>query len=445
MNGTELLSFLLPNFNDPVQLVFFLLIFGLVSIAVIWAKVKARPDIWELNWNNRTDDLSDDLDSEHGSIHDLSEAVASKPEKLMELLPGILLVIGLLGTFIGLGISLNKAAAALSGSGNIGELDSSMQNLMAMLQGLGIKFKASTWGISGFLVMKIISAFMGLEHKRLRWCISKVKIQIDERRKIEADTLKKNSSSLISAIKGMSTNLCNTFESHMISNTNSLIQSLNSVTNKLNEINEGIIDNKKGLVEVRNVIALSIKENKDNISVMKESVVGMGKSAEKLSSASGELEIIVGKLDVGISNSLDKIKNDLGDGIKDMSNNIGKATADIGIAVSTFSQSIGETMDGVKTLMVDSDKRQTQAQAAIVSATGTLGESASVMQENLGKIGTEINSGLKAISTGNQKVEFMMSGFQQMVTSLEKVADSLTKFNPFAKKEKPKNNYPVPK
>ena len=516
MKLSEILAFLIPNFSDPVQLVFFVLIFGLAIFSIVWAKIKATPDTWEKTWEDgEPNNTSNNLDSEHGSIHDLSDAAASTAEKLVEILPGVLLVIGLLGTFIGLGVALNKASGILNGAGSvggdIGQMDSAMQNLMSMLQGLGTKFRASTWGITGFLMMKILSSYFAFEDKRLRWCIKRVKGQFDIHRKDEADKRQTENQMLVAAIKEMGTVLCQTFDRNITSHTDAMLQSYSDFSNinknglqeiktvfeegfketkegnniinhsiyaicdsinqqanlnaqticraysgAFSENQKGLQDiraaifafsgeNKTGLSEVKKVLGDSIRENKENLEAMKSSVTTMSESTQKLSSAAGELQSVVKKLDSGISESLSRIKNDLGSSIKEMSESIGTATENIGTVVvnldkgisesldrmkndlgnstKEMSESIGTTMNGVKDLLQESDKRQVKMVASITTATETLGSSADVMQTNLSKIGNEINSGLKAVSTGNQKVESMMTGFKQVSETMEKVAD----------------------
>jgi len=50
---------------------------------------------------------------------------------------------------------------------------------MQMMEGLGTKFKTSTWGIIGFLVYKTIIYLNGFEERRLRWVIIKMKKEFD--------------------------------------------------------------------------------------------------------------------------------------------------------------------------------------------------------------------------------------------------------------------------
>ncbi|MEQ1602790.1 MAG: hypothetical protein ABL885_13605 [Methylophilaceae bacterium] len=184
MNATELFEFLSPQ-AEPLQLGFFLLILVMMLVTISATHWYARDASWAKKWNNGTlDDLNDDLDIDHGSVTDLWHAVETSPEKLAEIMPGLLLVVGLLGTFLGLGLALNHASNILGQSNALsaaGAADS-MQQLTGMMHGLGTKFKTSTWGITGFLLLKIWSSVTRFDEKRLKWVILKVKTELEQRK-----------------------------------------------------------------------------------------------------------------------------------------------------------------------------------------------------------------------------------------------------------------------
>ncbi|WP_313326145.1 hypothetical protein [Pseudomonas qingdaonensis] len=178
MNFQEILTFLLPS-ADPLQLLFAGLIGILSLVTVIALQRGARAQTWERKWNGGG---QDDLDVEHGSVNEISAAVASPGEKMVEFMPGILLILGLLGTFLGLGIALNKASTILVEANAGGGMDNAMTNLMGMMEGLGTKFKTSTWGILAFLLLKAYAASNGYEERRLRWCVGQMKRAFDSSR-----------------------------------------------------------------------------------------------------------------------------------------------------------------------------------------------------------------------------------------------------------------------
>lgn len=182
----DVFAFLLPQWGDLLQWIFVAIMSGMVLMTMGCAYATAKPASWEAKWNRGTpDDHSDDLDIEHGSVTDLWHAVATWPEKLAEIMPGMLLVVGLLGTFLGLGLALNHASQILGNPAALsaGGAASSMHELLGMLQGLGTKFKTSTWGIIGFVFLKIWSECTRFEEKRLTWVIDKVKTELESRKK----------------------------------------------------------------------------------------------------------------------------------------------------------------------------------------------------------------------------------------------------------------------
>jgi len=153
-------------------------------LSVLLVTFKANAKSWQRKWEGEELDTSPSgLEVEHGSISELSQAVATPAEKLASMMPGLLLIVGLLGTFLGLGLALDKASSILQSSGSsVGAMDDSMQNLMAMMQGLGTKFKTSTWGIIAFILLKVWESWSGFEERRLTWCINKMKGELSQTR-----------------------------------------------------------------------------------------------------------------------------------------------------------------------------------------------------------------------------------------------------------------------
>jgi myosin heavy subunit len=197
----EIIAFLIPG-NDPIQLVFGGLFLILISATLIGVWRGAKPVSWEKKWNGsaQIDGSVDDLDVEHGSVNEISAAVASTGEKLADIMPGILLILGLLGTFLGLGIALNKASTILLEANAGGGMDSAMANLMGMMEGLGTKFKTSTWGIMAFLLLKAWSARNGYEERRLRWCVGKMKAAFEYSRQTQLQERLQTQHALIEAL-----------------------------------------------------------------------------------------------------------------------------------------------------------------------------------------------------------------------------------------------------
>lgn len=177
----HVVDFIKPDFSEPFQLAFFTIILGAAAATVVGVWRTARPDNWKANWEGAGRGNTG-LDVDHGSFNDVCDAVATKPEKYAEIVPGLLLIFGLLGTFVGLGIALDSASSILRNANAQNALDGGMGNLLEMMGGLGTKFRTSTWGILGFLLVKLILAGMGRETQRQQWVIARMKLEMDKAR-----------------------------------------------------------------------------------------------------------------------------------------------------------------------------------------------------------------------------------------------------------------------
>lgn len=215
MNPLDILKFLTPDFSDLLQASFFGVMLAMLSLTVLSVSITAAPRAWEKKWNhasNAKSSVSQGIDQ--GSVTDLFHIVATRPEKLAEVMPGMLLIVGLLGTFIGLGLALDKASSILGASSAMdaaGAADG-LQNMLSMLKGLGTKFKTSTWGIAGFILMKVWSEVTQFEEKRLAWVIGKVKKETEVRNALLVEAEKEKWKKLVQLGSTMTSELATAFE-----------------------------------------------------------------------------------------------------------------------------------------------------------------------------------------------------------------------------------------
>lgn len=180
MKILEIISFMNP-FSDVLSAIFITTLLIASILVVIWLIKSAKVTAWEKNWVGENLNQNN-LESDNGSIHELSEAIATKAEKTAEMLPGILLVFGLLGTFLGLGLALNNASNVLVNANSTG-MDGAMAELIGMMEGLGAKFKTSTWGLLCFIILSILFSVLGFDEKRLQWVIQKVRQETEKNKR----------------------------------------------------------------------------------------------------------------------------------------------------------------------------------------------------------------------------------------------------------------------
>jgi hypothetical protein len=140
-------NFIAPDFSDPLQAVFFGLIFFLLLAAVIILyKTKDR---WRQILNHGIPGESNSFDAVKKLL------TSSRTDNFLLSAPSVFLMIGLLGTFINLGVALNHLGDALSHN-KAGDIKAVTDDINDVLRSLGTKFKTSIWGILANLVFRFM-------------------------------------------------------------------------------------------------------------------------------------------------------------------------------------------------------------------------------------------------------------------------------------------------
>lgn len=166
-----LLKFIVPsldgNIHSVLQLTFAVL-FVIAVVATLRAVSRsATHSQWERNFVAL--EQAGAAPSTDSSADELAHAVATPAERWADVLPSMLLVFGLLGTFIGLGLALTEAANALGPGAD------ALSRLTPIMDSLGSKFKTSTWGIFAFLSLKIWFTLRPYEERRHAWATAKLR------------------------------------------------------------------------------------------------------------------------------------------------------------------------------------------------------------------------------------------------------------------------------
>ena len=436
MNVAEIGLFLLPT--DIFQLIFLFIITGIAFASIKAVKKNAIPATWDQKWHAYTPhDTTDDLDANHGSLNDLSNAVATNAEKIAEIMPGILLIIGLLGTFLGLGIALDKASEILQHVQTAG-MDNAMNNLMGMMEGIGAKFKTSTWGILGFLAFKSWATINRFEERRLEWCIKKIKNQLDNERNVKAKLDEERAGKTIDAIE----KLCVAVEREISSNRIVLEQNQITLDKKLkeseqivkelksaNEISQtkSLLDEERAgktidaigyingsIVQLHEAVNSFMQANETNSKTMVNASNKMATAAENIGTSAGNLkEATIGlKSEAGtVLNCLDK---NLEKTISNMSTDLKNATNDISQAVGTMSEELKEAT-----------KLQQKAFTAFETTSEILDENVSGMTKLVENLKLDITTGLDAVSDKRQQTKEAMSGIKNASNKLIEMSNEM--------------------
>ncbi|AYR26326.1 hypothetical protein [Herbaspirillum rubrisubalbicans] len=98
----------------------------------------------------------------------LSQAVATAAERWAVVLPGLMLMLGLLGTFIGLGLALSAVG-----------VPDAQAALGSVIDALGSQFKSAVWGLLAFLILKSWNTVRPHEQARLAWSLATLQALTD--------------------------------------------------------------------------------------------------------------------------------------------------------------------------------------------------------------------------------------------------------------------------
>lgn len=90
-------------------------------------------------------------------------------ERFVKRAVSLMIILGLLGTFYGLTLSIGKLVELLSNSNNVDVLDSMDSVVMGLInsvKGMSVAFVTSLFGISSSIVLTILNVFLGIENER---------------------------------------------------------------------------------------------------------------------------------------------------------------------------------------------------------------------------------------------------------------------------------------
>ncbi len=165
------------RYIDPLTIVFIVLEFLLFIADLLFVIVRNYPELWEKSWKRFKEKRKNNINTGEksvsfnyqGSAFELSEIVETGTEQYGDRLPNTLLIIGLLGTFIGIALAIYHIKIVPN------NIAASIQNIGEALNGMNTQFFSSIFAIV-FVLLRKAFALAGLEttSKRLAWSVEKV-------------------------------------------------------------------------------------------------------------------------------------------------------------------------------------------------------------------------------------------------------------------------------
>lgn len=462
MTESDLLGFLKPDFSDGIQAIF---VPALALLALVTAAVQVffvKKSLWERKWKKEGGVSEARLDIDHGSAMEIYHAMATRPELLKDIMPGMLLVIGLLGTFLGLGLALNSASSALQSSGE--GLGAMSGDMMAMLQGLGAKFKTSTWGIIGYIFLKVVDQMAQTDEKRMMWVIEKVDLEMTQRKEQSLKEQESKRLALLDSIDAAASKVACCLEdmsSSVAINNGKLFASLEAAlergfldmraeANARKEALLASIEKVAGSTEKNGALIesglLSVREESEKVSVamvdfvanvnstierMADAAAGISEGSDKISGSAAGLAKVVEDFGSQFEAVLVDVRKDLGSAINDMSNNaaktlsegsekLGAATQEISSALAVLSEDIKSTLDQVQVSIDESKKQQSRAMALFSTTAETLNVNVEQATQNAIGVQEAITRGLKSVADSGMQMKLIGEKLEQQTGSIDK-------------------------
>ncbi|MEH6433830.1 hypothetical protein [Massilia sp. DD77] len=401
------------------------------------------------------------------SANELADAVATPAERWADILPSLLLVFGLLGTFIGLGLALTEAAGALGPGAD------ALANLTPIMDSLGSKFKTSTWGIFAFLGLKIWFTLKPYDEHRHDWAAGKLRAiaaqaaeearqQHDGERLELIDAIARHRHSMQEsqqlalqqasqrhaeqiAVLQQQTDRQRRLGEQQLEQAGLQLQALRELAAHLKEAAtrddlvlarlEAIAAH--GAVTVDRLVAVAdhVAASRiameafshsvhDNIQNMAKAAGDMADAAQAAGHASTQLGGAVGEFRDAMTNVLGEVKTELGSTISTMgitfAHNMERMSADLkaateGIqgAIKTLSGGVTETVTQLQKASDDASLRQDKARAAFAASSDALTANMSRMGDFMDEMQKQVKLGLTSIATASARMASLDKQFEQ--------------------------------
>lgn len=418
------LSYLKPT--EDIQIVFLVTIFLLSVGTAAWVKYstrsrKGKPCCWEIRWTNNTPtNTADDLKAEHGSVQELSDAVALPSEKLAEVLPNMLLVVGLLGTFLGIGVALHDVADVLSEPPSM----ETLQKMVSMLNDLGAMFKSSIYGIIGFFLFTLWRNKWGTDEERFKWCVIQCNKEL-EGKESEAERFqraqKENTETIIAALNKVNESIGESIADCIKKSLQTaLVKGFESINDKLNEVNTNlcytlettVVEGFKGLQrDMKN----QVKETESVVKQLEDLAVQSRSQTEMMDGLSSTMKEQFAY-------------------VATSANSMGKAADSLSKSVDEFTPAVTSTLNNIQTQFVESinasgkimEDAGSSIRVAVEDMSAKTTESQAKLDSTLENFSKRINVTLDDIQDSTEAVKMMSGAFQHSMEDLiEKIDQKL--------------------
>ena len=390
------LEFIQPE--GTLDLVFLRLMLALSVIAVLSSLVAFRRSL------KRREEIRDRYRSSRAevmpSVDDIERELTGRADHITETIPPMLLVLGLLGTFIGVGLAVNSGANLFEGaaaSGELEQLSGAGRDMAVLLKKVGFQFKTSVWGIFGNVTIGLVATFFVVLRKmRARRLY---KIIVVELKELQNDRKKKEEERETLAAK---------VQTAQSVNLAAVVGRLDALYEQLARLPAAALT----MREAANEMAAAGKGLRSSVDTLDMAIHALSDDNKKfLESARDEIKGATNRLTKTFETSMKTFETTVSTTLEESAGTISKAGTDLAASVTSMKETIEKMGD-------DNAKALREGNANITAATEDLGTkletSMGSFQEatdkTLNKMTSDLGSQTEAIKGAVEKSRKSMDG-----------------------------------
>ena len=394
----NIFAFLLPH--TTLDWFFFSLLLGWLTFSLVAAK-KAKNNIQQRIHSSHFNNIK-------ASFTELSTALRDpKWDHIVENAPGFALVLGLLGTFLGIGLAISGAGQILadmnSGSTSATDMRQTIGNLSPMLAEIGLKFKSSAWGILVHIALRLVIPVFGIDEIRSQAILKQLEKDAEQEEK---------------AVNKRWEQIENLLQRALFTNTaqaGSIAKVMETQTEHLAiiaEVQQTFGDNVKTL-------GTSVKEFEKTVDAFRGSMkVAIQEMQESVQNASQGLHDTVESMKEEVSTTFTEFRDNVSQTLAKVGDDISTSSFAIKSSVDTLSASMSKELQNVTMVTASLTTHSREMAVAITEQKLTLEEMGDKVQSIAAK-GAEYAFSLEDV-TGN--IEKLAGSDGIIASNLAKVA-----------------------
>lgn len=330
------------------------------------------------------------------SVTELSTALRHPMwDHVIENAPSFALVLGLLGTFLGIGLAIQGAGNILaemnSNATSATDMRQTIGNLSPMLAEIGLKFKSSAWGILVHIALRIAIPAFGIDEKRTQEIL----------KQLETDAVEEENS-----INQRWEQMENLLQAALFTNT-AQAGSIAKVMEAQTEHLAIIADVQKTFGDNVKTLGHSVKEFEKTVDAFRGS----------MKTAIQEMQESVTNASQGLHDTVESMKDEVKTTFTQFRDNVSQTLAKVGDDISTSSFAIKASVDTLSESMAKELQNVTMVTASLTTHSREMAAAIQEQKYTLEEMGDKVQS----IAAKGAEYAFSLD---DVTSNIEKLAGS---------------------